>query len=152
MEQPQVHCPKCNSTQITAQKHGFSAGKAVAGAVLTGGVGVLAGLHGSNNIDITCLNCGHKWNPKELSEQNKRASLQKEFADLKVWKRGIYDAYNNKDFKKAEEIYLSKYAYSARMKDIHGVYKFYKKADAQVTIFLVGILVVIISIVVLILK
>ena len=53
-----VACPKCGSTQITAQKKGFSGGKAVAGAVLTGGVGLLAGLHGSSDIVITCLACG----------------------------------------------------------------------------------------------
>ena len=56
-----IHCPQCNSTQITAQKKGFGVGKAITGTILTGGVGALAGFIGSNNIEITCLNCGYKW-------------------------------------------------------------------------------------------
>ncbi len=58
-----VKCPKCGSDQITANKKGFSGGKAVAGAILTGGVGLLAGLHGSKKIVITCLACGHNFKP-----------------------------------------------------------------------------------------
>lgn len=56
-----VKCPKCGSTQISANKKGVSAGKAIAGAVIAGGVGLLAGALGSNEVIITCLKCGHKW-------------------------------------------------------------------------------------------
>lgn len=59
----QIRCPKCGSTQISANKKGFSGKKAVAGAVLTGGIGVLAGTIGSNKILITCLNCGNQFKP-----------------------------------------------------------------------------------------
>lgn len=59
----QVLCPKCGSDQITANKKGFSGKKAVAGAVLTGGVGLLAGTIGSNKVKITCLSCGHEFKP-----------------------------------------------------------------------------------------
>jgi hypothetical protein len=59
----QVCCPKCGSNQITAQKKGFSGKKAVAGVVLTGGIGLLAGTIGSDKIKITCLNCGNQFNP-----------------------------------------------------------------------------------------
>lgn len=58
-----ICCPKCGSDQITANQHGYSAGKAVAGAVLTGGIGLLAGMHGSKKVDITCLACGNKFKP-----------------------------------------------------------------------------------------
>lgn len=51
--QDEIHCPKCNSTQITANKKGFSGGKAAAGAILTGGIGLLAGTIGKNKILIT---------------------------------------------------------------------------------------------------
>jgi len=44
----EIKCPKCSSTQITASKKGFSGKKAIAGAVLTGGIGLLAGTIGSN--------------------------------------------------------------------------------------------------------
>lgn len=140
----QIHCPRCQSTQITAQKHGFSAGKAVAGAVIAGGIGALAGLHGSSDIDITCLNCGYTWNPKKLQEEKQ----QQQYADLKKWKQALYDAYDDRDFTKAESIYLSRYSYNSRMPDIHGVYKFYKKGDSQLTIISVVITVIIISVVI----
>jgi rubredoxin len=67
---PKVTCPKCGSDQIVAGKKGFSGTKAVAGAVLTGGIGLLAGTIGSNKIKITCLNCGHVFKPGESYNQN----------------------------------------------------------------------------------
>lgn len=64
----QVHCPKCNSTQITANKKGFSVGKAAAGVILTGGIGLLAGGIGRNKVIITCLACGHQFKPGAKKE------------------------------------------------------------------------------------
>jgi DNA-directed RNA polymerase subunit RPC12/RpoP len=61
----QIKCPKCSSTQLTANKKGFNGKKAFAGAVLTGGVGLLAGTIGSNKILITCLSCGNQFKPGE---------------------------------------------------------------------------------------
>lgn len=49
-----VCCPKCGSTQITANKKGFSVGK----SILLGGIG---GFIGKNKIEITCLKCGYRW-------------------------------------------------------------------------------------------
>lgn len=59
-----IRCPKCSSTQITAEKKGYSSGKALAGALVTGGIGLLAGFHGSGNIKVICLKCGNSWKPK----------------------------------------------------------------------------------------
>ena len=56
-----VYYPRCYSTQVTANKKGFSIGKAAAGTLIAGGV--LLGAVGKNKIEITCLNCGHKWKP-----------------------------------------------------------------------------------------
>jgi hypothetical protein len=56
-----VNCPNCGATQITAQKHGFGGLKALAGLAVVGPVGLLAGIHGSRKIDLTCLKCGHSW-------------------------------------------------------------------------------------------
>lgn len=64
----EVKCPKCGSNQITANKKGFSGTKAVAGAVLTGGVGLLAGTIGSNKVVITCLNCGNQFRPGQTAK------------------------------------------------------------------------------------
>lgn len=65
----QIQCPKCKSTQIMANQKGFSGGKAIAGAVLTGGVGLLAGNIGSKKIVITCLNCGKSFAPGQGAKQ-----------------------------------------------------------------------------------
>lgn len=58
-----IKCPKCKSTQITANKKGFGVGKAVVGVALTGGIGALGGFIGSNKVVITCLKCGNQWKP-----------------------------------------------------------------------------------------
>lgn len=65
-QEDKLYCPFCGSSQLTANKKGFGAGKAVAGAVLTGGVGLLAGFIGSGNVKITCINCGCQWKPGQL--------------------------------------------------------------------------------------
>ena len=51
-----------------------SAKKAAAGAVLAGGIGLLAGTIGSNKIELTCLSCGNKWRPG--MEQAQTAGFQ----------------------------------------------------------------------------
>lgn len=67
MEQEEkMYCPYCGSSQLTANKKGFGAGKAVVGAALTGGIGLLAGFIGSGNVKVTCLKCGRRWNPGQL--------------------------------------------------------------------------------------
>ena len=58
-----IKCPQCGSAQIAGGTKGFSGGKAVGFAILAGPVGLLAGLHGSKRIVVSCLNCGHKWQP-----------------------------------------------------------------------------------------
>jgi hypothetical protein len=65
MTTTEIRCPKCNSNQLTANKKGFSGTKAVTGAILTGGVGLLAGTIGSNKVKITCLACGKEFKPGE---------------------------------------------------------------------------------------
>ena len=59
-----VRCPKCGSSQLTANKKGFSLGKAVAGGVLLVPIaGVATGMIGKNKIIVTCLNCGKQFKP-----------------------------------------------------------------------------------------
>ena len=60
------HCPKCKSTNIQVvgqRKKAFSLGKATVGAVLTGGVGVLAGFAGkkTKKVDMICMNFGKQF-------------------------------------------------------------------------------------------
>ena len=77
---PQIKCPKCESTQITANKKGFSATKAIGGAILTGGIGLIAGTIGSGKIKITCLACGHQFKPGEDFTTVKRRREKQEKA------------------------------------------------------------------------
>jgi hypothetical protein len=63
IEDEPVRCPKCHSTQVTANKEGFGFGKAAVGGVLLGPVGLLGGLIGGSQIKITCLRCGHVFQP-----------------------------------------------------------------------------------------
>lgn len=56
-----AYCPKCLSTSITANKKGFGIGKAVIGASLTGGLGLMAGNIGAQKVRLTCMKCGYQW-------------------------------------------------------------------------------------------
>ncbi|PWT35762.1 hypothetical protein DKZ22_10920 [Limosilactobacillus reuteri] len=61
-----MKCPKCRSTNVQplgVHKKGFSVGKAIGGAVLTGGVGAVAGFLGknTNQTDFVCMDCGKQF-------------------------------------------------------------------------------------------
>ncbi|MEP0872440.1 hypothetical protein NDA01_21730 [Trichocoleus desertorum AS-A10] len=62
----QIRCPKCNSTQISAGKKGFGVGKAAAGVVLLGPLGLAGGMLGSGQVQLSCINCGHQWEPAKI--------------------------------------------------------------------------------------
>jgi len=55
------YCPRCLSTSITANKKGYGLGKGVAGVIIAGPVGLLAGGIGRNKVQCTCLKCGYKF-------------------------------------------------------------------------------------------
>lgn len=63
-----MQCPKCKSLNVqimgdTSKK--FSAGKAVAGAILLPGVGALAGFAGKKGkYDAFCADCGYRFQVK----------------------------------------------------------------------------------------
>ena len=50
MAEDEVKCPNCGSTQVHAEKRGWS---------------IWTGFLGSGKILITCLKCGHKFSPGE---------------------------------------------------------------------------------------
>lgn len=59
-------CPKCRSKELHSEHKGFSVRKALAGAVLAGGIGLLAGTIGSKDVQIT----GQSENPVVLLNLN----------------------------------------------------------------------------------
>lgn len=63
-----VYCPKCRSKNVEFMQNnrkGFSAGKAVTGAALTGGIGTLAGFAGKKGKnEWHCTNCGNVFKKK----------------------------------------------------------------------------------------
>ncbi len=72
-----LYCPKCHSKNLHTQQKGFSGKKALAGVVLTGGIGILAGTIGSKNIEISCLNCGNKFKASEALKRSDIARIQR---------------------------------------------------------------------------
>lgn len=85
-----IKCPKCSSTQLTTDKKGFSGKKAVAGAVLTGGIGILAGTIGSNDVIITCLKCGNHFKPGEDLDAKIKKDREKREQNDKIRKNPIF--------------------------------------------------------------
>lgn len=57
----ELRCPKCQSTNLTANTKGFGLGKAAAGGILLGPVGLLGGLIGSKKPVFVCLKCGNQF-------------------------------------------------------------------------------------------
>lgn len=64
-EKEYLCCPKCHSRELHTEHQGFSGGKALAGAVLFGNMGILAGTIGSKDVRITCLKCGNHFKAGE---------------------------------------------------------------------------------------
>lgn len=63
-----VHCPYCRSLNVQFMQNkrkGFSAGKAIGGAALTGGIGTLAGFAGKKGKNQWfCTNCNKTFDKK----------------------------------------------------------------------------------------
>ncbi|HEM3666953.1 TPA: hypothetical protein U1C81_000691 [Streptococcus suis] len=68
MSDNRIKCPSCSSINVQflqQDKKSFSVGKAVGGALLTGGIGALAGFTGKKgNKQWHCLNCGNLFETK----------------------------------------------------------------------------------------
>ena len=60
-----IRCPRCGSSQLSANKQGFRFGRGIVGALLVGPVGLAAGLRGASDVKITCLKCAHVFDPGE---------------------------------------------------------------------------------------
>lgn len=79
-----VRCPKCSSTQVSANRKGFSVGKAVGWGVLLGPLGWVAGAAGASQLKVTCLRCGHSWLPGQVGGQGRSDPLVRPESSAKM--------------------------------------------------------------------
>lgn len=105
----EIKCPKCKGNSIVQGTKGFSIGKAVAGGLIAGPVGLLAGTHKSKDIRFTCLDCGHKFSVddvlrmREAEKAIQQASIEiheyqnKEYDNLTPEEREQLEAENERD-------------------------------------------------------
>ena len=56
-----IKCPFCSSRKLTSSRRGFSIIQAVAGELLFGPAGALAGAIDQDKITVKCENCGKSW-------------------------------------------------------------------------------------------
>ena len=58
-----IKCPKCgksNTFELVSEKTGgFSGGKAAAGAILLGPIGIIGGMFGKKTVQYKCKNCDY---------------------------------------------------------------------------------------------
>ena len=65
-----IICPVCGSSNVYVDKKGYSAGKGIAGTLLTGNIlGLAGGFIGSNKVVCECLSCGNKFSPDDAREK-----------------------------------------------------------------------------------
>ena len=83
-EEDQIRCPTCLSTQVMATKKGFGTGKAAIGAVLLGPVGLAGGMIGANKITLSCLKCGHQWDPSITNDTDHLAQAETRVTQTKI--------------------------------------------------------------------
>ena len=79
-EEEKLFCPYCLSSMVQFNKKGFGAGKAVAGVLLTGGIGALAGTLGMNKIHGRCAKCNKTFTAAEAVQ-----STQSDVDDVKKY-------------------------------------------------------------------
>lgn len=58
-----IKCPKCGSMSFNTGQKGFGLGKAAIGAIALGPIGLMGGMLGRKKIELTCMNCNHRWHP-----------------------------------------------------------------------------------------
>jgi len=60
-----VNCPRCGSMSFQVSQKGFGVGKAAAGVLLIGAIGAVGGMIGAKDVEMKCVQCGHRWTPTQ---------------------------------------------------------------------------------------
>ena len=97
----QVYCPFCGSTNLITNQKGFGAGKALTGALLTGGIGLLAGFIGSKDIKVTCMHCKETIGIEGVQTTPPSEELKREFLKARSPER-----YKSREDKKNENVIM----------------------------------------------
>lgn len=154
---PEVRCPKCGSTQITANKKGFSGKKAVAGAIVTGGIGLLAGTIGSNKVKITCLACGNEFSPgagikpeeKSINEKHSANKAELDEMHARMKKNDVFiQQYKLGNGTAAYEQLKTGDPFAERYNDAETAYRKLTTAKRQTNILVFSIVAIIIAVIV----
>lgn len=66
-------CTRCKGSQLIPVTQGFGFGKAFAGGVLLGPLGLLAGGIGAHELRSHCQGCGHRFTVGGLEDRAARA-------------------------------------------------------------------------------
>lgn len=77
-DEEHIYCPYCLSKQVHHEYRGFSGGKALAGVVTVGGIGMLAGTIGNDKVELTCMRCGKKFKVGEafITTKSKKKKIE----------------------------------------------------------------------------
>ena len=59
-----VCCPYCASTQVFPVQRNYDGGLGCLGLIFFGWWGLLLGVLGCGEMEMYCLNCGRRWNPR----------------------------------------------------------------------------------------
>lgn len=72
--------------------------------------------------------------------------LGKQISKTPGWKRSFYHAYKSKDYSLAGYIYFSKHYYRTNLMTVHEAYKYEKKLDVQIFLFVVAFMMLVTAI------
>jgi RNA polymerase subunit RPABC4/transcription elongation factor Spt4 len=86
-----IKCPNCKSVHISMGQQGYHLGKAAAGAVIAGPVGLLGGMLGRKNTHLVCQACGKRWLPKpeDFGAKTIKEKTEETKKEAEAWKTVI---------------------------------------------------------------